>query len=80
MKPRDGYKWGLCHRCNEHRWMLNGLCPYCHDSLRNESGTRDYYDEPMFYECAMCGMEIVSFETVRGHKYCHSCAATERHG
>lgn len=80
MRSRSDYKWGLCYRCNLHGWMLEGLCNHCREGMRNERGTRDYYDEPMFYECAMCGMTTLDVEIVRGHKYCRSCAAIERHG
>jgi len=76
-------KWSTCWRCLFRAWCNDeGLCEYCMKELGNNPSRRnsDYYDEPMFYTCAMCGMEIIDYETVRGHKYCHSCAAVERHG
>jgi len=68
-----------CRLCGNYRFCIGSVCEECFNDSA-ESGTFDYYDEPMFYDCAMCGMETVSFEVVRGRKYCHSCAATERNG
>jgi hypothetical protein len=77
---RKLYKMRHCAFCKQWKETLSGLCDQCADKWEKETGVYDYYDEPMIYSCSMCGMEIVSFETVRGNKYCHSCAAIERHG
>jgi len=70
----DGLK--LCSVCGD-RETRESICYSCRQQrMIDIDGTR----EPMFYECAMCGMEIVSFEKVRGRKYCYSCAAIERNG
>lgn len=68
-----------CLICGNYRICKAGICEYCFNNS-TESGTFDYYDEPIFYECAMCGLEMIDYEVVRGHRYCRSCASIERYG
>jgi len=70
----------LCSVCGD-RETTSDICWSCRQQDMIDRDRFDgTFDEPKFYECAMCGMEIVTYEIVRKHKYCHSCAAIERHG
>jgi len=79
MSDKEQFDMGECAICGNRRQLMISVCEHCFND-DSERGIYDFYDEPTFYSCAMCGMEIVSFEVVREHKYCHSCAAIERSG
>lgn len=75
---------GNCPRCGGANDDENAYCYQCRirelaNRLDHDQDWKDY-DEPMIYECAMCGAEMVSFETIRGNKFCYSCASIERYG
>jgi len=78
----EGYDKTICNICGQTALCIRGICEYCHKYINHIVGIGESgdFDEPIFYECAMCGMEVVTYEIVRGNKYCHSCAAIERHG
>jgi len=74
---------GNCPRCGGKNDDENEYCNRCRLEDQDDRFLGKplfFYDEPMFYECSMCGMETIDYEIVRGHKYCRTCASIERHG